>query len=77
MAQAAEEALRALDALAVRGSSQVPSLQVACGLARQCIRSRCGFMLQTGVSPRALETAAKVDHALRNDVFRWLQNPAE
>eukprot|EP00969_Alexandrium_andersonii_P125434 5544807-Alexandrium_andersonii.AAC.1 len=39
MAQAVEEALRALDTLAERDSPQMPNLQVAFGLARQRIHS--------------------------------------
>eukprot|EP00969_Alexandrium_andersonii_P198021 8747102-Alexandrium_andersonii.AAC.1 len=69
MAQAAEAAMAALSGLAEADSPQTPGLQVACGLARQRIRKRHGYMLQTGYSPHILRAAGRVDQTLRDDIF--------
>eukprot|EP00969_Alexandrium_andersonii_P098404 4342800-Alexandrium_andersonii.AAC.1 len=74
MAQAAEVATAAFGGLAEADCPQTPSLHVACNLARQCIHSRYGHMLQTGYSPRVLRAAGRVGQILRGSIFKWLRN---
>eukprot|EP00969_Alexandrium_andersonii_P024565 1071896-Alexandrium_andersonii.AAC.1 len=69
MAQATEAAAEAVGTLAERGRPRIPSLQAACGLARQRTHALYGYVLQTGYSPRVLRAAGKVDQALRGHVF--------
>eukprot|EP00969_Alexandrium_andersonii_P043452 1905077-Alexandrium_andersonii.AAC.1 len=62
--------MAALGTLAQRGNPQTPGLQVACGLARQCIHERYGYVLQTSYSPHVLRAAGRVDQTLRENIFR-------
>eukprot|EP00969_Alexandrium_andersonii_P106318 4690601-Alexandrium_andersonii.AAC.1 len=64
--------MAALGGLAEADCPQTPSLQVARNLARQCVHTRRGYMLQAGHSPRILRAAGRVDQALRDHIFKWL-----